>query len=169
MKIIGLDPALRFTGVAIYDEGDVDTYTLRTPSDLRGGARLDWIANQLADTFDGAALVATEGYAFNARGRGAHLGELGGVIKRLLFKLKVPLFAVPPASVKKFATGKGNASKEAVLVAAVTSLGYMGNSDHEADALWILTFAMVKEGLIERVQLTPNQRAAIDGVEWFRQ
>ena len=169
MKIVGLDPSLTATGVAVSEEGHIDTYTLIPPRTLRGGARLDWIGNQLVVSTESASLVATEGYAFNARGRGVHLGELGGVLRRMLFRQGTPLYAVPPASVKKFATGRGNASKEDVLMAAAHSLGYAGSSDHESDALWILTFAMVKVGLIDRVQLTPNQRAAIDGVDWVRQ
>ena len=168
-KIVGLDPSLTATGVAVWQEGDIDTYTLRPPRTLRGGARLDWIGNQLVVATDGASVVAAEGYAYRSRGSGISLGELGGVLRRMLFRQGTPLYTVPPASVKKFATGQGNASKEAVLVAAVHSLGYAGNSTDEADALWILTFAMAKSGLIDRVQLTPNQRAAIDAVNWSPQ
>ena len=75
MKIVGLDPSLTATGVAVSEEGYIDTYTLIPPRTLRGGARLDWIGNQLVVATDGASLVATEGYAFNARGRGVHLGR----------------------------------------------------------------------------------------------
>jgi Holliday junction resolvasome RuvABC endonuclease subunit len=40
--------------------------------------------------------------------------------------------------VKKFATGKGNSGKPAMIQAAKDKLGYTGDDDNEADALWIL-------------------------------
>ena len=85
---------------------------------------------------DGASVVAAEGYAITGHAAaGFHLGELGGVLQaHVAVQAKgTPLYTVPPASVKKFATGQGNASKEAVLVAAVhVPRLCMGNSDRRS-------------------------------------
>lgn len=48
---------------------------------------------------------------------------------------------VYPTTLKKFATGRGNAPKGAMLAAARERLGYRGLDDNEADALWILAWA----------------------------
>ena len=44
---------------------------------------------------------------------------------------------VNAATLKTYATGKGNASKSLVLVEAVKRLGYDGYDNNEADALWL--------------------------------
>lgn len=50
---------------------------------------------------------------------------------------KIPYQGVPVASIKKFATGKGNAKKDAMIAAAVER-GFKPADDNEADALMIL-------------------------------
>jgi Holliday junction resolvasome RuvABC endonuclease subunit len=52
---------------------------------------------------------------------------------------------VPVGTVKRFATGKGNADKQAVL-AAMRSRGFNPADDNEADALAILLWAMETRG-----------------------
>ena len=49
--------------------------------------------------------------------------------------------AVHSGTLKKYATGKGNAKKPDMLAAARTKLGYAGSDDNEADALWLLQYA----------------------------
>jgi hypothetical protein len=49
--------------------------------------------------------------------------------------------AVHSATLKKYATGKGNAKKPDMLRAAQTKLLYEGTDDNEADALWLLHYA----------------------------
>lgn len=53
---------------------------------------------------------------------------------------KVPYRGLPVGEIKKHATGKGNAGKEAVMAAA-TARGWTFADDNEADALWILDLA----------------------------
>jgi Holliday junction resolvasome RuvABC endonuclease subunit len=48
---------------------------------------------------------------------------------------------VPVGTIKKFITGKGNASKQKV-IDAVSRLGYQPSDDNEADALALLHWAM---------------------------
>jgi Holliday junction resolvasome RuvABC endonuclease subunit len=52
----------------------------------------------------------------------------------------VPYEGVPVGTIKKFATGRGNASKQDML-AAITQRGYLPLDDNAADAiaLWLLT------------------------------
>ena len=45
-----------------------------------------------------------------------------------------------------YATGKGSAGKPAMIKAAKDKLGYPGNDDNEADALWMLELAQSEYG-----------------------
>lgn len=49
---------------------------------------------------------------------------------------KVPYLGIPVATIKKFATGKGNANKEMMIAAAQKKWGQLYD-DNEADARWI--------------------------------
>jgi Holliday junction resolvasome RuvABC endonuclease subunit len=79
----------------------------------------------------------------------AHAGTLaaqvyGGFLAHLTAWCErngVPYLGVPVATIKRHATGKGNAPKEAV-IAAVRAKGFEPGDDNEADALAILDWAM---------------------------
>lgn len=53
----------------------------------------------------------------------------------------IPYEGVPVGTIKRFITGKGNASKDQV-IAAVQALGHKPEDDNEADALALLHFAI---------------------------
>lgn len=57
----------------------------------------------------------------------------------------IPYQGVPVGTIKRHATGKGNASKEQV-IAAMRVLGHPVADDNEADALALLHWAMAEEG-----------------------
>lgn len=159
MRVIGLDLSLTSTGVALPD-GSVRRITVKAV----GVERLVRIADAVR-RLAVADLAVIEGYAFGRQNQAAHLGELGGVIRVSLFGLGVPYVEVPPALLKKFATGKGNASKEDMLVAAVKRLGYDGASNDEADALWLRAAALDAYGL-PVAEMPRDQRAVLGKVDW---
>lgn len=53
----------------------------------------------------------------------------------------IPYQGVPVGTIKKHATGKGNAGKQA-MVAAMQALGFRPEDDNEADALALLLWAL---------------------------
>lgn len=53
----------------------------------------------------------------------------------------IPYYGVHPATIKKYATGKGNAKKPE-MVEAMRALGYTVTGDDEADALALLLLAL---------------------------
>jgi Holliday junction resolvasome RuvABC endonuclease subunit len=65
---------------------------------------------------------------------GGIIGEIGSFCELH----NIPYTAIPVGTVKKHATGKGNASKEAMLEAAIKQFGSPLGSHDQADALWIL-------------------------------
>lgn len=56
---------------------------------------------------------------------------------------QIPYSGVPVATIKKHATGKGNADK-ATIVAAMQALGFHPADDNEADALALLRWAVAQ-------------------------
>lgn len=163
MNIAAFDLSLTATGYALASDGIVTTGTIATVT-RRGLDRLRWIRDQVLDAAAGADLVALEGYAF-ARANQAHqLGELGGVVRLALYERRVVVVDVPPASLKLFATGKGNAKKEDMLGAAIRRLGYARNDHNEADALWLLRMAQCGAGL--EIPTNAEQRRALEKIAW---
>lgn len=78
---------------------------------------------------------------------GRHVGavivqsELQGQVKVVCEDNGIPYRGYSSQEIKKYATGKGNAGKPAVISAAKKLLGYTGKNDNEADALWLLELA----------------------------
>jgi Holliday junction resolvasome RuvABC endonuclease subunit len=58
--------------------------------------------------------VYIEDYAFGAKGRIFNIGENTGHLKHELWRHGVKFSVVAPTQIKKFATGKGNADKQAM-------------------------------------------------------
>jgi len=101
-----------------------------------------------------------EDYAFNAKGSsGITLGEFGGILRREIIGYFDSSAEVPPSVIKKFATGKGNAGKPAVISALTLRYGLRFDTDNAADA-----FALAKLGEIvagyEQAQTRFQQQAA---------
>ena len=143
MRIIGIDPGLTRTGVAVSDRGQ--PWTLKPPASAgRGVRRLDWFYTQFQLLLTEGCLVVVEGYSLGVgRGRGGalaaiRLGEYGGVLRLALHRNRCMFAELPPARLKMLACGRGNADKLAVYDAARDRLGYEGGSHDEAEALWLL-------------------------------
>ncbi len=75
--------------------------------------RYESIADWALEKVEGSVLVGLEGYAFGASGRAIfQIAENCGLLKYKLYQNRLPVEVIPPTSVKKLATGKGNATKE---------------------------------------------------------
>lgn len=136
-QIMGLDLSLTSTGYSINQEtGIISTNT-------KGPERLTRISNELINLVmsNPVDAVILEGYSFASRNSQAHsIGELGGVVRMRLWQVGVPYVEVPPTCRAKFATGKGNASKNEVIssISAKTGIVWTGaGADDRCDA-WIL-------------------------------
>ena len=131
MKIVGVDPSLSSTGVALAD----DTFATISTS-AKGPKRLEAIRDQLLKLADGCDIVVIEGYSMGSHQGSHQLGELGGVLRLALWEAGIPYVEVAPTRLKKWATGKGNAPKDQVLAKAARRWAGVSNND-EADAAWL--------------------------------
>lgn len=154
--VVGLDLSLTATGVA-GAEG--------VPSSIRpagvGTVRLSAIRAGVVASIVGADLVMVEGPAFGRAQQMHALGQLAGVVYLALDEAGARWMLVPPASLKKYATGRGNAGKAEVLAAAIRRLGYAGHDDNEADALWLRAIGLDLLGC-PAVDVPAAHRGALD-------
>ena len=138
--VAGIDPSLTSTGVVVF-RGDLNPRLERVcpPKGLDGPARLVWLQDHVAAILqvERPVLVAVEGYAMGT-GRGAgrtyHIGEWGGVLRVGMWAHHFPYVDVPPAVLKKFATGRGNAKKSEVRVGVWKRWLFEDVSDDVVDA-----------------------------------
>lgn len=162
MNIVGVDLSLTSTGIA-----DADGARL-IKTRMSGMARIEYIREKVLD-FQRAGeinIFVIEGYSFGSHASHAHeLGELGGVVRHCLFSLQLQYVDVPPSSLKRYATGKGNARKEDMLGAAIRRLGYEGNSYDEADALWLRAIGLDYYSQ-PVVSLPASHREALAKIDW---
>jgi Holliday junction resolvasome RuvABC endonuclease subunit len=56
--------------------------------------------------------VFMEDYSFGSKGKVFHIAENSGLVKHKLWKLGYEINTIPPTVIKKFATGKGTATKD---------------------------------------------------------
>jgi Holliday junction resolvasome RuvABC endonuclease subunit len=166
-KVLGLDLSLTCTGVA----GNGWTAPLRPPAKLRGTDRLLWIRGEITERWvSGVDLVAIEGPSYGNQGQGRQAGHheragLWWIIRCALATRDIPVAVVPPATLKRYATGRGTADKASMVLAAARHFSWYEGTEDEADALMLA--AMAADHLGEPIAAMPAaNRAALDKVEW---
>lgn len=140
-KILALDPATH-CGYAISREL-YGVWDLTPKRDESIGMRLIRLRSKLKEmiTNEGINLVVFERPGGRHRGALIVHSELQGQIKVVCEDHQIPYRGYSSQEIKKYATGKGNAGKPAMIAAAQKKLGYQGENDNEADALWALELA----------------------------
>ena len=138
--ILALDLSLTATGWAT----SLDEHGVYTPTS-KGTERLLDLADFLME-FCGRDelpdLAVLEGYSFGSRGRATFsIAEWGGVARYLLADYDIPTAEVPPAVLKKYATGKGTSPKPTMRMELYKRSGLDIADDNTVDALWLLAAA----------------------------
>ncbi len=148
MIIIGIDPSLTSTGIVSVNEFGIILTSEAVKSKLFGVKRLSDIKEQMIpkvryDADEGEeTMVFIEGYSYGSLNNREILGELGGMIRLMLFEQEIPFIDVAPTSLKKFVTGKGNADKIAMALGIQKTWGKDFETTDQADA-----FALCQLGL----------------------
>lgn len=166
MKVLGLDLSLTCTGLA----GQGWTDTIR-PGDRRGADRLTWVRAELLERYlNGLDLVVMEGPSYGNQGKARQSGHheragLWWLVRVALAHRGHPVAVVPPATLKRYATGKGNADKATVVREVTKRFPWFDGGEDEADALVLA--AMGADHLGQPFAVMPqSHRAALAGVEW---
>lgn len=169
MKVIGLDLSLTSTGIAVITTTGYAAHRIKPPADLRGLTRMRWIRQNIDDLIVGITLVVVEGPAYGAQsGQSGHHERAGlwWLVRERVESLVGEMAIVPPAVLKKYATGRGNASKDEVLAATIRQWpAFEGSSNDAADALWLAGIGADKLGQ-PAITVPDTRRAALGKVEW---
>lgn len=161
-RVLGVDLSLTSTGIA--GPGWVDRLV---PFGLSGLPRLRWLRDAVLDRVDdGVDLVVVEGLAYSrTTGKAAERAGLWHLVVERL-DLMVPWAQVSPTARAKYATGKGNAPKDAVLAAVVRRFpGVPVSGNDEADALVLAAMGLDHLGC-PPVVMPAAHRAVLGGVVW---
>lgn len=136
MNVVGLDLSLVATGVA-YSDGT--TATVKTKAETPIMERLEWIRTRCYEAVridEHADLVVIEDFVVLSNASSL-LGMLHGVVRHNLWANDVRCLFIPPSTLKKFATGKGNATKPDMRVALKDRTGIDLRDDNQCDAYWL--------------------------------
>lgn len=146
LRILAIDPATH-CGWA-HSSGPSGTWDLSIRRDESSGMRLMRLRGKLAEfAAQGLDLIVFEAARHAApKMQGALVvqTELQSVIKVYCHDHGIEYRGYSPSEIKKHATGKGNANKDAMLATAREKWPLAGiEDDNQADALWLLDLATV--------------------------
>lgn len=172
-RVVGIDPSLTGTGVAtVTADGSlvqvIGSKPVANPSFTDRDHRLQFVADAV-DLFVGAVcdLVVIEGPALGKAS--PHTWDRAGLWWRIVHQLHdrgVPLAVCPPTVRAKWATGKGNAGKGAVIAAVARMWPDVDlPDDNAADALAFATIGAQQIG-ISSVPVLARHRDAMKSVDW---
>ena len=139
---IGIDQSYGGFAITALSELSNEYYTWVYKAEGTGVVRLNNISIFIEDIFGNFLNIqdiAMEGYAFGSQIANM-LGELGGVVKLTIYNLlydgkgRFPVI-VPPTTLKKYATGKGQGvSKSQILLSVYKKWGVEFTDDNAADS-----------------------------------
>lgn len=161
-QIIGIDPSITATGIC-----DVNgNLTVAGGMAHMGDKRLPLIADAVQEVAQAgrAELAVIEFLPQHMMAAGV-TGMVQGVIRARLMTIGVPYVLVTPSTLKKFATGKGNADKPDMRMAMFKRSGQDVRSDDMVDAWWLWVAGRQATG-DPVLPMPAGQVAALDVVGW---
>lgn len=178
MTVMGLDLSLTSTGIAVIDGAtitlakvaskgkDVDDLVTRSRRlNAIGAAILDLVQIHSPE------LIVIEGPSMSSKFGHAH--DRSGLWWLIVMRLmrSVVVVEVPPSNRMKYATGKGQASKDVVLTAVVRRYQHQIvqpiESNDTADALILAAMGQRFLGAAIETSLPATHLAAMDKVHWI--
>lgn len=168
---IGIDLSMRSTGLASsLGWTERVTSTGRRGDDLSTQwVRLKQIVNSIEGLAKNADLAIIEGPSYGSAGSSAGTWDRAGLWWLVVDRLRhrgIPVAVVPPASRCRYATGRGNASKDEVLAAAIRRFPDFDITGNDvADAVWLAAAGMDQLGH-PLAAMPATHRKALDAVAW---
>lgn len=172
VRVIGIDPSLSGTAVAIMDGRGSLVNMKRFCEPSRGTKVRERMERFQRLAFCVEAMIATEkpsiicieGYSFRSNGRVSDLCEYGGLLRAMICgATDAEIYEPVPSSLKKWSCGKGNAAgKTPVVMALFKRYGVEFETDDEYDAYALARMALQIGGHEEPA--TTAQSEAIDTV-----
>ena len=135
LRFVGIDPSTK-TGFVILDSnGEVIVEEEIRPTATKDPARMIDIVKQIKAYLQPNDKIVIEGFAYGAKGRAVDFQYgLGWLIRAMLHVEKYGYSDATPSQVKKFASNRGNAKKEDLVLPLYKKWGYEHPSDNVRDA-----------------------------------
>lgn len=111
----------------------------------KGDLRLNDITGQILELVDDSDLVLMEGFLNRSMSAGI-TGMVHGAVRAGLIEAGLSYATLPPASLKKFGTGRGKATKIDMAVAAMKRSGLEFQDDNACDSWWLWVAANDHKG-----------------------
>lgn len=172
LEACGLDLSLTATGVALPLGG---TAVISTSPKKSLPFRLRYIRTSFlalwVEQCGHRTVAIVEDLPFTRNNAAGQLGMVHGIVRVALDELVdqgvcAGVVLVVPGSLKRYATGTGNANKQQMLAEAIRRLDYQGSDDNEVDALWLRQMGLAHYAPDEAVTVPAKNREALRGVEW---
>jgi Holliday junction resolvasome RuvABC endonuclease subunit len=174
-NVVGVDLSLTSTGIAVIDGPNVATFRIQSK-----GTKVDTVADRAQRIIDitgrimecipsNVAMVVLEAPSYGQqRQAGEHLRA--GLWWYLATRLHLEghrVVEVPPANLKRYATGKGNSPKDQVLAAVIRRYPNVDVTGNDiADALVLAAMGMRHLGTPIENSMPVANLAAMDKISW---
>lgn len=111
-------------------------------------------------------LVILEGFSFGSTTHAIGLGGIGWMVRAGLWEAGIPYLDVSPSTIKKYATGKGNARKDLVISAVAARTGIPFGTSDQVDAFVAWCIGRELTGQMHPMgQVPKTHRAALSGIK----
>lgn len=159
MRFVGIDPSTK-TGLVIQDANGNVILDKEITSTVKGDPqRFMDLAGQIINLIEPNDFVCIEGFSYGSKGASVDIQYgIGWLIRARLINKKIDYVDVPPTTLKKFATGKGNVKKDQIPVPVYKRWGFEHKSDNVIDAF---VLAQIARSLKTKVDLTKYQQDAL--------
>jgi Holliday junction resolvasome RuvABC endonuclease subunit len=155
--VVGIDPSLTGTGIA----HSTATLTIRG----EGDDRLRLIHAAVSEWAAGCVIAVIEDLPTHGMGAGK-TGMAQGVVRLACLEVGTPYALVTPSTLKKFATGKGNATKPDMRMALYRRAGVDLRDDNQVDAWWLHQIGLHHLGSPDALPLPKSHLVALDKIIW---
>jgi Holliday junction resolvasome RuvABC endonuclease subunit len=142
MRILAIDPGTN-CGWATTDGGTIISGTWNLKGGRYEGAGMRFVRlRRFLEEFGPVDRIVFEEVRRHLGTDAAHVyGGIVAVVMAFCEERQVPYEGIPVGTIKKLATGKGNANKDAMVAAARERWPEFDGDDNEADARWMLAVA----------------------------
>lgn len=163
MRFVGIDLSTK-TGLVILDEfGEVHTAKEITSKIKTDPERMIDLTEKVMSHVNDNDIIAIEGFSYGSRGRGIGFQfGYGYAVRTAMYTADRQYLIVTPSQVKKYATGKGNTSKDNMAVPIFKKWEFEHESDNVRDAY---VLAQIAYAMHNETETTKYQREIISDLK----